>query len=43
MLDDFTVQSISDLSQMVQEYGFLLLLKNRIPGFSVEEHTSTDL
>ena len=24
---------------MVEEYGFLPLFKNRIPGFSVEEHT----
>lgn len=43
MLNNFIVRSISDLSQMVQECGFLPLLKNRIPGFSVEEHTPTDL
>lgn len=29
--------------RMVEEFGFLPLLKNRIPGYSVEEHTPANL
>lgn len=43
MKDDFKICSVSDLSRLVQEYGFLPLLKNQIPGFSVEEHTPPKL
>lgn len=39
----FSIHSLSDLSQMVREWGFLPLLKNKIPGFSVEEHTPPEL
>ena len=34
-----TVVSIETMAEMVREYKFLPLLKNDIPGFSVEEHT----
>lgn len=37
------IRSCEDMEQMVREYGFLPLLKNDIPGFSVEEHTSPEL
>ncbi|MCD8088681.1 MAG: hypothetical protein LUE22_08925 [Oscillospiraceae bacterium] len=36
---EFTICSENDLADMVQAYGFLPLLRNQIPGFSVEEHT----
>ena len=35
---DFTVTSKNDLKNAVQEYGFLPLFANSVPGFSVEEH-----
>lgn len=38
-----SIQSCSDLAALVQKWGFLPLLKNRIPGFSVEEHTPPEL
>lgn len=41
--DDLKIYSASDLSRLVQEYGFLPLLKNQILGFSVEEHTPPEL
>ena len=34
-----SVVSIESMAELVQEYKFLPLLKNDIPGFSVEEHT----
>lgn len=37
--EDLKIYSSSDLSRLVQEYGFFPLFKNQIPGFSVEEHT----
>ena len=37
------IRSADDLADMVQDWGFLPLLKNGIPGFSVEEHTPPDL
>ena len=43
MKDGFKICSASDLSRLVQEYGFLPLLKNQIPGFSAEEHTPPEL
>ena len=33
------IGSKEELAGLIQEYGFLPLLKNNIPGFSVEEHT----
>lgn len=41
--DGLKIYSASDLSRLVQEYGFLPLFKNQIPGFSVEEHTPPEL
>ncbi|MCD7769608.1 MAG: hypothetical protein LUH36_05800 [Oscillospiraceae bacterium] len=35
----YVICSENDLADMVRGYGFLPLLRNRIPGFSVEEHT----
>ena len=40
---DFIIHSSSDLSSLVDDIGFLPLLKNSIPGFSVEEHTPSEL
>ena len=37
------ISSEKDLAAMVETYGFLPLLKNSIPGFSVEEHTPPEL
>ena len=37
------IGSEKDLAAMVETYGFLPLLKNSIPGFSVEEHTPPEL
>ena len=37
------VTSEHELAELVQVCGFLPLLKNQIPGFSVEEHTPPDL
>lgn len=42
-MEDFVVRSAQDLSRQVRVCGFLPLLKNRIPGFSVEEHTPPEL
>ncbi|MCD8147715.1 MAG: hypothetical protein LUD84_10665 [Clostridiales bacterium] len=39
---EYLICSENDLVDMVQEYGFLPLLKNKIPGFSVEEHTPSE-
>lgn len=41
--DDLMIYSSSDVSRLVQEYGFLPLFKNQISGFSVEEHTPPEL
>ncbi|MCM1304913.1 MAG: hypothetical protein NC306_12535 [Butyrivibrio sp.] len=41
-MDCFQVCSQSDLAQLVQEYGFLPLFQNDVPGFSVEEHTPAE-
>ena len=35
---DFTVRSLRDLTDAVEEFGIVPLFKNAIPGFSVEEH-----
>ena len=37
------IRSADDLAEMVQDWGFLPLLKNGIPGFSVEEDTPPEL
>lgn len=42
-MNHFEIRSASDLARLVQSYGFLPLLKNQIPGFSVEEHTPQEL
>lgn len=42
-MEDFTIRSMQDLSRQVQICGFLPLLKNQIPGFSVEDHTPPEL
>ena len=43
MQDDKWIHSQSDLADMVENFGFLPLLKNQIPGFSVEDHTPSEL
>ncbi len=35
----YLICSEDDLADLVREYGFLPLLRNKIPGFSVEENT----
>ena len=42
-MNDFAIRSAGDLAQAVERCGFLPLLKNWIPGFSVEEHTPPEL
>lgn len=42
-MNDFAIRSAGDLAQAVERCGFLPLLKNRIPGFSVEEHTPPEM
>lgn len=37
------VQSERELAELVQEWGFLPLFRNAVEGFSVEEHTPTEL
>lgn len=37
------IRSREDLAALVEKMGFLPLLKNRVPGFSVEEHTPPEL
>ena len=37
------IRTEEDLAEFVEAWGFLPLLKNRIPGFSVEEHTPPQL
>lgn len=37
------LRSAADLSALVEAAGFLPLLKNTVPGFSVEEHTPPEL
>lgn len=37
------IESCTDLVRMIDEWGFVPLFKNRIPGFSVEEHTDPSL
>lgn len=37
------IRSMESLAALVESLGFLPLLKNRVPGFSVEEHTPLDL
>lgn len=43
MMEDFVIRSVQDISRQVRICGFLPLLKNQIPGFSVEEHTPPEL
>ena len=38
MAFEFTVTSKEELKKAVQQYGFLPLFANSVPGFSVEEH-----
>lgn len=40
---ELSVSSREALGELVTEWGFLPLLKNRVPGFSVEEHTPVAL
>ncbi len=37
------IHSKEELAELVKQMGFLPLLKNRVPGFSVEEHTPPEL
>ena len=40
---DFTIHSQRDVMDAVEEFGFLPLFRNSIPGFSVEEHASPEV
>ena len=42
-MDDIVIRSAEDLARAVERMGFLPLLKNRVAGFSVEEHTPPEL
>ncbi len=35
---DFKISSMNDLTEAVEEYGFLPYFENSLPGFSIEEH-----
>ena len=37
------IRSVRDMARMVEEYGFLPFFSAGIPGFSIEEHTPSDL
>lgn len=37
------IRTKDDLADLVEQWGFLPLLKNKIPGFSVEEQTMPEL
>lgn len=39
--DPSRVKTSDELSELIDEIGFLPLFKNTVPGFSVEEHTAT--
>lgn len=39
---DFTINSMADLIDAVNEFGFLPFFENSIEGFSIEEHTAPD-
>lgn len=39
---DFTINSMADLVDAVNEFGFLPFFENSIEGFSIEEHTAPD-
>lgn len=40
MKPDFTVATLDDLVGAIRTFGILPLFRNRIPGFSVEEHAA---
>ena|GEM_PF-42247 len=40
---DFTIRSQQDLERAVEEFGILPFFSNSIPGFSVEEHTPSEI
>lgn len=40
---EYPVMTEKDLADLVENWGFLPLLKNKIPGFSVEEQTLPEL
>lgn len=42
MFEDFEICCQSDLTDAIQEYGFLPFFSNSIEGFSVEEHIDPD-
>ena len=35
---DFTIRTMKDLADAIEEYGFLPYFCNSLPGFSIEEH-----
>ncbi|MBQ4245228.1 MAG: hypothetical protein II702_09965, partial [Clostridia bacterium] len=37
---DFLIETKQDLIDAVNDYGFVPLFRNSVPGFSVEEHVS---
>lgn len=40
---DFTVNSIKDLTEAMETFGFVPLFANSVPGFSVEEHAAPEV
>ena len=41
--ESIIIKSSNDLVELVQEWGFLPLFRNQVSGFSVEEHTPSEL
>ena len=36
--DDFVIRSMKDLTDLIEETGFVPFFQNEIVGFSIEEH-----
>ena len=43
MIGDLCIRTKKDLEDAVEEYGFLPLFANSVPGFSVEEHAVPEI
>ena len=41
-IEDFVIDSMDDLIEAVQSFGFLPFFANSIEGFSLEEHITWD-
>ena len=41
-IDDLVIDSMDDLMEAIEEFGFLPFFENSIEGFSIEEHVTRD-